>query len=562
LNLDQHLLALEDALPSELCEPNDDFSSLVSTQTSNDVQTHQQQQQYQQQNHMYMQQPSQQQYIRQPGPNNVVYNTNKPLINKSVPQNPQTMYRQQVPVQQPPQSNLQQTQIPNRPIQSQSPHLQTTFHHVNNVNINNINIMVQPSNQQQQQGTASATNTTSGVMSTGQAPVQQIVQNIQQGQRTVYSAAYNAQQQQPAQQQTQANRVQLMGRTTSASGAAILNSVQQPPQQNSSLQLALNHPVQSPRMPNTQTPPPPASTTPQPTFNVPRSQNPATSNLVSQPQQQNSMINQQQIPNGIQQSQQQQQPQSQQNQHISTEPEKRKLIQHQLVLLLHAHRCSQRTDQSKPCQVQHCAAMRNVLAHLPTCTEGRACQVLHCVSSRQIMCHWRNCQKTDCLVCKPVRNAVINRPLNNNNPNNANGANIDHLQGQMQQPGVRPPITAQNQASQQPSQIQPPNQQTVDFLSSLLPQDPRVPEVLKDWQTRITMEMRKHLISKIVKTIYPSQDENTYRDARMSNLLAYAYRTENEMFEQAKDQEDYFHLLAERIYKIKRDYEDYRNAII
>lgn len=68
--------------------------------------------------------------------------------------------------------------------------------------------------------------------------------------------------------------------------------------------------------------------------------------------------------------------------------------------------------------------------------------------------------------------------------------------------------------------------------------------------------MRKHLVQKIIQTIFPTQDHNIYKDPRLANLVQYAVKTECEMYEQARDQEEYFHLLAERIYKIQKEFED------
>ena len=77
-----------------------------------------------------------------------------------------------------------------------------------------------------------------------------------------------------------------------------------------------------------------------------------------------------------------------------------KLIQQQLLLLLHAMECSQRTDK---CQSLYCLTMRNVLTHMPQCNEGRTCTMPHCASSGSIIAHWKNCSKPDCAVCQWVR---------------------------------------------------------------------------------------------------------------------------------------------------------------
>uniref|UniRef100_A0A671RRL1 histone acetyltransferase n=1 Tax=Sinocyclocheilus anshuiensis TaxID=1608454 RepID=A0A671RRL1_9TELE len=292
----------------------------------------------------------------------------------------------------------------------------------------------------------------------------------------------------------------------------------------------------------------------------------------------------------------------------TADPEKRKLIQQQLVLLLHAHKCQRREQANgevRPCALPHCRTMKNVLNHMTHCQAGKSCQVAHCASSRQIISHWKNCTRHDCPVCLPLKNASDKRnqqpmlsspntgmqaplgPVGTSQPAAPainSGTHIDPSSMQRAYAALGLPYgnqpAAQTQGTgQQPTQTQQQmrsmpalgitfnlqgkleNGSNMGVTGNLPTAAPlSMPGMKKPWHEHVTQDLRNHLVHKLVQAIFPTPDPAALKDRRMENLVAYARKVEGDMYESANSRDEYYHFLAEKIYKIQKELEEKRKS--
>jgi len=84
-----------------------------------------------------------------------------------------------------------------------------------------------------------------------------------------------------------------------------------------------------------------------------------------------------------------------------------KVLQQQLVLILHAHNCQIKeimdTEHTYKCSLPYCHEMKQVINHIRGCAEREDCGFRHCNSSVELIAHYKSCRCKDCSICAPVR---------------------------------------------------------------------------------------------------------------------------------------------------------------
>uniref|UniRef100_A0A8C9V2E3 histone acetyltransferase n=1 Tax=Scleropages formosus TaxID=113540 RepID=A0A8C9V2E3_SCLFO len=285
----------------------------------------------------------------------------------------------------------------------------------------------------------------------------------------------------------------------------------------------------------------------------------------------------------------------------TADPEKRKLIQQQLVLLLHAHKCQRREQANgevRPCALPHCRTMKNVLNHMTHCQAGKSCQgdIFGYSFIKMVIVSEKAC------VCNlSSRLAGLQNPIGpvgtgqQNPPTINSAASIDPSSMQRayaalglpygNQPPAQPQVPGQQNVQTQQQQQQHPQLRSIggncSIVVSLAPfsncwecgscffnrqlmadgtAQLAAAGVRKSWHEHVTQDLRNHLVHKLVQAIFPTPDPAALKDRRMENLVAYARKVEGDMYESANSRDEYYHFLAEKIYKIQKELEEKRRS--
>ncbi|CAL2036872.1 hypothetical protein CAEBREN_08449 [Caenorhabditis brenneri] len=75
----------------------------------------------------------------------------------------------------------------------------------------------------------------------------------------------------------------------------------------------------------------------------------------------------------------------------------------------------------------------------------------------------------------------------------------------------------------------------------------------RSWTGQVSRDLRNHLIGRLIRAIFPEDSDFPVDDAQRQEVIRDAREIERQMFEAANDREEYYELLAEKIYNIQRD---------
>ncbi|KAL8221855.1 UNVERIFIED_CONTAM: hypothetical protein K2H54_074576, partial [Gekko kuhli] len=250
----------------------------------------------------------------------------------------------------------------------------------------------------------------------------------------------------------------------------------------------------------------------------------------------------------------------------TADPEKRKLIQQQLVLLLHAHKC-QRREQANALLGGTAVGLGNsgsvgvgqqTTPNINTTNQIDPSSIERAYAALGLTYQGNQMQTQPQAQVKSQQQGQSPQGLRPMNPANANPMGVNGGVGVQAQSLLSDSMLHSAMNSQNPMMNENANVASLGAMPTAT--HPSGIGIRKPWHEDITQDLRNHLVHKLVQAIFPTPDPAALKDRRMANLVSYARKVEGDMYESANSRAEYYHLLAEKIYKIQKELEEKRRT--
>ncbi|GMT18267.1 hypothetical protein PFISCL1PPCAC_9564, partial [Pristionchus fissidentatus] len=89
------------------------------------------------------------------------------------------------------------------------------------------------------------------------------------------------------------------------------------------------------------------------------------------------------------------------------------------------------------------------------------------------------------------------------------------------------------------------------------------PSIVKSWHSKISVEVRNHLIGKLVNVLLPNPDLAKCRDQNEStDIILFSRKAEQTFWETADTKLEYYRLLAQKMYAVDKELQETRRRIL